>query len=97
VIGRPILGDEVLEIDGGNLPDGHVAVGVYDDLEEARRMLWVVLHLLQPLLSALPFIGIRTQSSLQYDGQIHLLPFALLSFCSESSPNAAKWLATHSH
>lgn len=34
VIGRPILGDEVLEIDGGNLSNGHVAVGIDDDLEE---------------------------------------------------------------
>lgn len=76
VIGRPILGDEVLEIDGGNLSNGHVAVGVDDDLEEAHRMLWGVLHLLQPLLSALPFIGIRTQSSLKYATKIHLLPFA---------------------
>lgn len=61
----PILGDQVLEMDGGNLSNGHIAVAaVDDDLEEANGMLWGLLHLIQPLLRALPFIGLGTQSSL---------------------------------
>ena len=45
VVRRPILGNEVLEVNAGDLADSHVAVVVHDDLQQPHQMLRRVLDL----------------------------------------------------
>jgi hypothetical protein len=42
---RPVLGDEVLEMNAGNLAHGHVAVVIHNYLQEPHQMLGRELNL----------------------------------------------------